>query len=120
MRHRPGGLGADAGTGPVRGGAAAGAAPGGSAGRGCRRGHSLGDLGVQVADPEAVPVLQRALGEDGGVLQRQRLAARLHGRAEGGGGRGGGAGGGPGRSQSRGAAAAPSPRRPRPALGAAL
>lgn len=76
--------------GPVRGGAAAGAAPGGS--RRARipavpRGHSLGDLGVEVADPEAVPVLQRALGEDGGVLQRQRLAARLHGCAEGGGGR---------------------------------
>lgn len=124
-RHGPGGLGADAGTGPVRGGAAAGAAPGGfrrarvPAGPRRHR-HSLGDLGVQVADPEAVPVLQRALGEDGGVLQRQRLAARLHGRAEGGGGRGGGAGRGPGRSQSRGAAAAPSPRRPRPALGAAL
>lgn len=54
-------------------------------GRGARaaHGHSLGDLGVQVADPEAVPVLQRALGQDGGVLQRQRLASRLHGSAEG-------------------------------------
>lgn len=39
----------------------------------------FGDLGVEVADPEAVPVLQGALGEDGGVLQRQRLAPRLHG-----------------------------------------
>lgn len=103
--------------GPVRGGAAAGAEPGGF--RGARmppvpRGHSLGDLGVQVADPEAVPVLQRALGEDGGVLQRQRLAARLHvcgGRRR--------RGGGPGRSH-RAPGAAPSPRRPRPALGAAL
>lgn len=63
------------------------AAPRGDAGR-CRReggagpaqplgrpaarppGRSLGDLGVEVADPEAVPVLQGALGQDGGVLQR--------------------------------------------------
>lgn len=120
--------------GPVRGGAAAGAAPGGS--RRARipavpRGHSLGDLGVEVADPEAVPVLQRALGEDGGVLQRQRLAARLHGCAEGGGGRRRAAEVRRRAAEVRGAAraaltiprraaAAPSPRRPRPALGAAL
>lgn len=69
--------------------------------RGRARGHSLGDLGVEVADPEAVPVLQGALGQDGGVLQRQRLAARLHGSAEdtgesgAGGGRGAGVGPGP-------------------------
>lgn len=41
----------------------------------------LGDLGVEVSDPEAVPVLQGALAQDGRVLQRQRLAARLHGGA---------------------------------------
>lgn len=43
--------------------------------------RSLGDLGVEVADPEAVPVLQGALGQDGGILQRQRLSFRLHGGA---------------------------------------
>lgn len=33
----------------------------------------LGDLGVEVADPEAVPVLQGALGQDGGILQEVQL-----------------------------------------------
>lgn len=73
----PGEFGAAAGTWPRPGRCRRG---GGAAGGGFR-GHSLGDLGVQVADPEAVPVLQRALGQDGGVLQRQRLPARLHGPA---------------------------------------
>lgn len=78
----------------------------------CRaRSHSLGDLGVEVADPEAVPVLQGALGEDGGVLQRQRLAPRLHGSAEGTSESGAGLGGrGPGPRGRAGAALTMTPR----------
>lgn len=75
------------------------------------RSHSLGDLGVEVADPEAVPVLQGALGEDGGVLQRQRLAPRLHGSAEGTSESGAGLGGrGPGPRGRAGAALTMTPR----------
>lgn len=66
---------------PVPGLSATGVAPGSLGVSGPLPRHSLGDLGVEVPDPEAVPVLQGALAQDGRVLQRQRLAARLHGGA---------------------------------------
>lgn len=103
----------------MKGPGEAGPLAGGTGRARCRaQSHSLGDLGVEVADPEAVPVLQGALREDGGVLQRQRLAPRLHGSAgsssESGAGRGGGrgAGDGPGRGRTHHDTAGP--RRPRP------